>query len=73
MSHLGLCAQFCEIYPLASSEIRHVIRITDSEIEATLNWCTEFNVPVLFDTPRAAFVGTLVKVRRDALAKSLGE
>jgi hypothetical protein len=73
MPHLELCTLFCEAYPLARPEMKHVVRIDDSEIEATLSWCTEFEVPVRFDAARAAFVATLMKARRNALAKSLGE
>jgi hypothetical protein len=73
MPHVELCTRFCETYPLASVEMKHVIGIADSEIEAMLNRCTEFVVPIRFDAARAVFVAALTKARRNALARSLGD
>jgi hypothetical protein len=73
MQHMKLCAQFCEAHAAASADMKNVIRLADSEIEATFNWCTEFDVPFPFDAARAAFASTLVKARRDTIARSLGD
>jgi hypothetical protein len=70
--HIKLCLQLHGAYTGTSIEMKSMIRLTDSEIEQTLNWCAGFDVPSRLDPSRAEFVSDLLKARRDALAVALG-
>jgi hypothetical protein len=69
--HKELCIRFCGAHPVASAEMKNMIRLVDSDIDKTLNACTEFDVPARFSLRRAEFVAQLLKARRDALAAAL--
>jgi hypothetical protein len=70
--HVELCKMFLETYPSAGVEMRKVILCSDSVIDEIVHWCTGFDLPAPFTINRAAFVGRLVKARRDQLAQALG-
>lgn len=70
--HAQLCARFAKAYPSASEQMRNVIRLSDSEVDGTVEWCSRFEFPVPFTQERAEFVSQLIKFRRKKLAEVLG-
>ncbi len=65
---IGLCGDMFQAYPALQEAMASVILLTDEQIDRACNRCVEFDVRVRFSAARAAYVGNLVRARRDALA-----
>ena len=70
--HVDLCLHIKQIFPAAGAAIESVVQLADSYVENVVNWCAGFECPVPFSAKRAAFVGSLVKARRDQLVHAIG-
>lgn len=72
LPHAQLCARFIETQPAARPAMARVLRLRDSDIEDTLQWCVKFDLSVRFSADRAEFVRALLLARRVAISAAIG-
>jgi hypothetical protein len=71
--HFALCERFATHYPEASADMKNVIRLSDSNIEALLVACTKVDWEVRFSERRAEFVQRLLHARRAEIERVLDQ
>lgn len=70
--HANLCGQFNQVFGSVGEALNRTINISDSRIEAVVQWCLRFEFPVAFSQARAEFIAAQLKTRRDAIKAAIG-
>lgn len=70
--HVNLCRRFAGSYPGAVPGMKNVIRFDQAELDIILTDLVQFDTAIRFTEARAAFISSLVELRKNELAEVLG-
>lgn len=69
--HAALCRRFLDVFGSAGNIMESVIHFPEDAVNDVLYWCSKFDFPLAFLPERADLVGKMLRIRRDAVARSI--